>query len=36
MEEFDTNRDGKISFEEFQNALVKIKERLDAKARTTK
>ena len=32
MEEFDANRDGRISWEEFQGALIRIRDRVNAKA----
>ena len=32
MEEFDTNRDGKISWEEFEAALNRLRDRVNSKA----
>lgn len=32
MEEFDSNKDGRISWEEFQNALNRLRERVNKKA----
>ena len=36
MEEFDTNQDGKVSWEEFRSAMGKLKERVAAKAQNAK
>ena len=36
MEEFDANHDGKISWEEFVDAIKRIKERMDMKAERAK
>ena len=36
MEEFDANHDGKISWEEFSQALTNIKEKVNEKAQSAK
>ena len=36
MDEFDANKDNRVSFSEFSSALMRIKEKLDAKASKSK
>ncbi len=36
MQEFDTNKDERVSFDEFAGALVRLKEKLDSKAKSTR
>ena len=36
MEEFDANKDGKVTWEEFQEAAERIKERVNEKAKGAK
>ena len=36
MEEFDTNKDGRISWEEFQAALNRLRDRVNSKAEGAK
>ena len=36
MEEFDTNHDGKVSWAEFKEAMVRLKEKMNSKAGNAK
>ena len=36
MKEFDANKDGTVTFEEFRNALCRIREEMDVKAKKAK